>query len=67
MSVAICNRENCDNPADFVFYPNSRRVEELALYLCLYDRDTVLEAKKPKQQMYDAVNALIRKSIVEAN
>jgi len=58
-----CGSEDCNNHADFAFYPNARRVEELALYLCLYCREQVLDEKDPKQQMYNAVNAFIRKSI----
>ena len=61
-----CGSETCPSLADHVFYPNARRVEELALYLCLYCRDKVLETKGPKQNMYNAVNAFIRKSIEQS-
>ena len=60
----ICEVAKCFMVADYAIYPDAKRQEELVVFMCMEHRAIVLEAKGPRQQMYQAASSFITKSLV---
>jgi len=59
-----CDVARCKEAADYALYPDARKSEQLAVFLCSEHRNIVLEHKNKKEHMYRVASSFITQSLV---